>query len=442
MKMSERGLAAHTAVRASPERRRNRLPATALDKMMYQVQPVQDGQCRYVIAFDGRLDGSRLARAVELSLEAAPVLGCRFVPGPWLSRWERRAPGDSAVPFSQVESPHGQLEIDRFLSEPMNPMRGPQAAVRLIRSGRDVLCVKLHHMVTDATGLLDYVRMLGGLYRRHEIDPDHVPKVDPAGNRGLGRVLRGAGPRAVIRGCLRFRYPRSPWGFPRAGPDSGGAFAVRRIDAERVARLKDSGRARRAKLTDMLVAAFYCALIEFLDPPAGSRLPIERTLDLRRYLPCARADAICDLAGAYFPAIRHSPGVGFDGVLAEVQAAEARATAGHPWLGAALFLELLSLVPTVIQTRFARKRLERASSGEACPIFSNLGVIDPGALDFGDAAATDLAIFGPVVFPPHFQIVVYSFLGRLSIMSSFCPSAADPRLVEALLDRFLEALPA
>lgn len=423
---------------------KRRIRATALDKLMFQVHPFHDRQCRCVIAFDGRLDGPRMARAVELSLDAAPVLGCRYVSRPWQPRWERCSPPEAAAPFSLIHPQDAERETRGFLGEAMDPMRGPQVAVRLIRSGRDALCIKLNHLAADAGGLLDYVRVLSRLYRQLGIDPNHVPPAVTGEDRGQGQVLRGAGLRAIIQGCVHTRYPRSQWGFPRAGFDlSGRAFPVRRIGSERLARLKAYGRTDGVKFTDVLVAAFYRALCGLLDPPAGARLPVQLTIDLRRYLPSGRAGAICDLSGAYYPVIRHSPGDRFEATLRDVQAAVAKAKDGHPWLGSALFLELLTLLPSGLQTRIAQKIIgNELASGKAHPFLSNLGAIDPGIFDFGDAVAADLGMFGPVTFPPNFLITIYTFRDRLSITSSFCDTAVDPLLVGAFFDRFMEELPA
>ncbi len=420
------------------------LPATALDKLMYQVHPFHDGQCRCVITADGRFDGPRMARAVELSLDATPVLGSRYVCGPWQARWERCSPSRSATAFSQVRPPDPEREIDRFLGEPMDTTQGPQVGVRLIRSDRDALCVKLSHLAADATGLLDYIRMLNGLYRALRTAPDHIPPVAIAGDRGQRQVLRGAGLRALIQGCFHMRYPRTQWGFPRTGPDdSGRAFPVRRIGPERIARLRAYCRAEQASFTDVLVAAFYRALCDVLDPEAGARLPVQLTIDLRRYLPSGRTGEICDLAGAYYPVIRHRPGARFEETLGDVRASVAKARAGHPWLGTALFLEIASLLPSGLQSRLAQRIIGRElASGKAHPFLSNLGVIDPGTFDFGDVAAEELGLFGPVTFPPNFLISIYSFRDQLSITSSYCRTAVDPSLVDAFFSRFLDELPA
>ncbi len=421
----------------------SRFPAEALDKLMYLVRPMHDGLCQGVGSFDRSLDADRLERAVRLSLDVSPILGCKYVLAPWQNRWERCSPPDLASAFSQVEARDPEAEVQAFLAEPLDALHGPQVSVRLVRSSQDFVCVKLDHMAADATGTLDYVRLLGRIYSRLETEPDYRPAMitEP---RGLGQVLRAAGPLALLQACARFRYPRSDWGFPkRSGDLSGRAFVERRIDSERLASLKVYCREKGVKFADVLVTAFYRSLMHVLDPPARAKLPVQLTIDLRRYLPTGRADAICDLAGVYYPSIRHKPEAGFEQTLDDVQTAVAKARAGHPWLSQALFLELMSLVPARLQSGLGRMILRRESSSQhAHPFFSNLGVVDRGITRIGDATLTDLRLFGPTAFPPNFLLTVYKSREYLTLASSYCPTALDPALVDAFFAHFLAELPA
>jgi NRPS condensation-like uncharacterized protein len=427
-----------------PPRTRIRYPAQALDKLMYVVRPLHDAQCRCVITFDGHLDGERMAQAVKLSLRAAPILACRYVLGSWRSRWECCPDHEPAAAFSQVQTQDPRRELNDFMARPLDPMLAPQVAVRVVRADQDTLGLKLNHMVADAAGLLDCIRLLASIYRRLQVDPSYEPPAGDGGDRGTGQVFRRAGLRAMIEGCLRLRYPRSPWGIPAISADlSGQAFPIRRVGPDRVARLKAYGNAKHVTFTDVLLTAFFRGLTAILAPQAGARLPVQSTVDLRRYLPGGRADAICDLAGVYYPVIRHDPHAGFEQTLGNVRDATAKARAGHPWLGGALFLELANHLPTAWQLRLAQSVFARErSSGKARPFFANLGAIDPCGFDFGDVTVADLEIFGPLTFPPNLLITTYTFRDTLSITSGYCDSAVDPQLVDRFLDRFLAELPA
>jgi NRPS condensation-like uncharacterized protein len=420
-----------------------RIRATALDKLMYQVDTFHDGQCRCVFRFDGFAEVTKMARTVELSLRVTPVLDYRFVYNPWQFYWEKCSVSTGIVPFRFVDTLDPDKEITGILAEPMNPKQGPQVSVSLIRCGYDSLCVKLSHMVADAMGLLDYICILGNIYNQLLIDPGYIPPETTMGNRGQGQILKRVGIPALIKGIFLWNYPKSQWGFPKVSSNiSGRAFSVRIISQKRVTNLKAHCNKKGVKFTEFLIAAFYQALIDVLIPPSGARLPIELTIDLRQYLPSGKADTICDLAGAYFPVIRHTKGQGFEQTLQKVVSAVSRAKTGQPWLGSALFLELITIFPTFIQTWYAQKVMRQELTTETShPFFSNLGSVDHTIFDFGDLKAVDLGLFGPVSFPPNFLITVYSFQGKLYLTSSFCPTAADPQMVNRFFDCFVEHLP-
>jgi NRPS condensation-like uncharacterized protein len=422
----------------------DRIRASALDKLMHYTHHFHDGQCRCVIRFDGRIGISRLTRAVELSLKAHPILGYRFVYHPWKARWERNPFSNTRIPLRLIETSDADSETNRFLAEPIDSTEGIQVAVCLIRSEYDTLCIKLSHMVADAMGLLEYIRMLSHLYIELQFNPDYIPREAPKCKRGLGQVLRQAGITAMIKGFFNWCYPKSQWGFPQVNSDfSASAFPVRQIGKERLATIKTFCHEGGFKFTDVLTAAFYQALIDVLNPRPGSRLPVQMTVDLRRYLPAGKVQTICNLTGAYYPVIRYSKGRTYDQTLRDVAKAVSAAKAEKSWLGGIFFLELVGKFPSFVHTMWARRVIrQELSGGTSHPFFSNLGVIDPSIVDFLDVKTVDLGLFGPVSFPPNFLATVYTFRGELYINSSFCPSAADQQLADRFFDYFLKYLPA
>ena len=420
-----------------------RVRASSLDKLMYYSHLYHDGQCRCVIRFDERIDISRLTRAVGLSLKIAPILGYRFVYHPWKSCWEKGAHSNIGIPFRHVETHDPEKETGKFLSEPMDTKQGFQVSVCLIRSGYDTLCVKLSHMVADASGLLDYIRILSHLYNELQDNPDYIPRENPKCVRGLGQVLRQAGISVLIKGFCHWYYPKSQWGFPQVNSDfSASAFPIRQIGKGRLTSIKTFCHEKGVKFTDVITAAFYQALIDIIKPQPDSRLPIQMTMDLRTYLPSGKAGTICNLTGAYYPVIRYTAGETYDQTLRDVVKTVSAAKERKSWFGGVLFLEIMAMFPSFIHTLYARRVIKRElSGGTSHPFFSNLGVIDPSMVDFGELKAVDLGLFGPVSFPPNFLASVYSFRGQLYVNSSFCPTAADPQLVDQFLDNFLKYLP-
>lgn len=420
-----------------------RLPSVALDRLEHLVLAAADQQLHCVIRFAGRVDSDRLARAVRLTLNAEPVLGCRFVERPWRPFWERLAGLDERN-HCPVETPADpQTALMQYIVTPVNLAAGPQAQARLFRGDDDLLCVKLNHAVVDGGGLIEYASLLATLYRRLAVEPDHAPRPNLAGDRGQGQVFRRIPLPTRLAALRRSAIPPPGWGFPFSGSDlSGRTVLIRRVDAPRVAALRAHARDHGVSFNDVLLAAFFRAFCAVLDPPASVPLPVQVPVNLRRYLPNGRAGALCNLAGSIYPALRCEPGAPFAATLEQAHAAQAAAAAGLPGLGQALMLEAAMALPYALATRLAAATMAGSRTGKTHPFLSNIGVLDPAWVDFGDTAVADAYGVGPVLYPPGFFLALSTFRGVLTLATSFCHTAVEASRVARCLDVLVAELPA
>jgi hypothetical protein len=108
-----------------------------------------------VLKLDGRLDFVKLARAVRLSVDAEPVLGCRFVEAnpPYFKRLQDL---DSVEFCTMEETDDSEGALLRYLERPFSMDNDLLVKVHLIRTGEsDTLVVKLNHSCADGTGTKD-----------------------------------------------------------------------------------------------------------------------------------------------------------------------------------------------------------------------------------------------------------------------------------------------
>jgi NRPS condensation-like uncharacterized protein len=409
---------------------------------MYLARRLHDGQGRCILTFAEPLDVDRLTRAFRLSLEVEPILGCRFVAHPWRPFWQRREDLDHIS--SCMLSPSMDIERDAFsfLSAPMSPENDALIQMKLLRGRQDTLCLKISHMVTDGSGLLEYLQLLGFIYKQLAEKPDEIPGYLGTSSRGQGQVMRHAGIRQILRGCLHFTLPVTAWGFPMMSADfSGRTFIVRRIPPVRLDALKTFSRVHQVSLNHVLHTAFYRALFELLDPPFAGPLPIEATVNLRQYLPTGRAQRICNLAGAFFPSLTRISGESFAETVRRVQDLFNLAKIEQPWLGAAMGIESSFVFGFTVAdyiSRFIRKRVE--APGKMHPFFANFGSLDAKRIDFGPARITDLVMIGPIPYPPASILSVHSFNGAMVLTTGYCHTAIDTKIMQRFLDLFVAEL--
>jgi NRPS condensation-like uncharacterized protein len=419
----------------------SRFPASAQDQVNYLMRRGGNQQLHCVMTLDGQLDAERIAQAVRLSVEAEPVLGCRFVEHPRRPYWER-CDDLAHLPLCRViEAQDPEAAIWRFITTPIDSGIGARVQVRVFRSAGDILCVKVDHVAADIGGTKRYVYLLAEIYRRLAADPGYCPEPNLHGSRGQGQVLRQFQFWTLLKALLGSFNPPPAWHFPSQGSDhSSQTFAVRRIGPERFRSIKEYGRQFQTSLNEVLLTAFYRALFEIINPPTGVPLPVLVPVDLRRYLPEARAGAVYNLSGIVLPAISREEDAGFDDTLIQVQKAMQPLKTNNPGLGAAMLLELAFLPGFAPMQRMVSSPEDRLS--QTHPNLSNFGVIAQQQIDFDPVPVTDAYLLSPVLYPPGFMLGVSTYRQTVTFSVGFCDSATDRREVERFLNLFKTELPA
>jgi len=421
-----------------------RFPVAATEQLMNIAQIQHDSNIRWVIKFSGRIDASRMARAVRLSLDVEPVLGCRFVERKWRPYWERIAGIESCNPFT-VETVSGNDNgIHEFMAGTIDPASGPLVRVRLFRSDTDTLCIILHHMAADGVGIRRYAYLLAKIYRRLKQDKDYSPHPTSQNSRGIGRVLKQVPPMDILKGCLSFMYPRPVWSFPttRQKP-AGKIFLKRRITGDRFDNLMAYCKREGVTVNDALLAAYYRAMFRVTGVPENRNYPLQMTVDLRRHLTEGLEDTICNLSGTFYPSIRFLKTDRFKDTVEKTHAVMKKAKKKQPWIGSLVCLELVfgilgfSMAKRLFQAGMRREM----AAGKTHPYYAKGGIIDPETLRFDDAAISDVEIFGTVPYPPASMLAIYTFKNTMVFTTPYCSDSVDSHKMEEFLDEFLQEIP-
>jgi NRPS condensation-like uncharacterized protein len=326
------------------------------------------------------------------------------------------------------------------MAAPGDPRVDPLLRVLVLRSDVDMICIKLDHVVADASGLRDCAALISSIYARLANDSHFRPEVNRHKDRGFGQVLRQfsfADKAALLQ---RRRFKTSPWGFPAtSNVCTKRSFSFRRISADRLPALRAYRLAHRATTNDLLLTAFFRALFEIVDPPLGEPLAVQFAIDLRQYLPEGRAGSICNLASAVFPAIERRADERFDATLERVRDTMRAIEATHPGLRAAMFVEMVAK----LGLHLARKVSDVLVLGKdkmIVPVFSNLAGLGARA-DFGGPKIADGYLIGPIMFPRAFMLAL-SFSGTaINLSVGFCEPGTDRAAVERLLEIIDRELP-
>jgi NRPS condensation-like uncharacterized protein len=405
-------------------------------------------QIQAILKLDGRLNFDKLSRAVRLSVDAEPVLGCRFIEHnpPY---WRRLENIDKTMFCSIEETDNVEEAIHRFLESHLDMDNDPMVNVKLIRSGEyDTLGIKLNHTCCDGAGTKEYIHLLSHIYTR--IDGKngvYVPKPSVRSRKDHDRVFSTLGIKHPELDNSSVDAPRSLWPFPwkSGGQKNITPFVVCRLPYGQLDVLSKYGKERGATINDLILTAFYRAMFKMSHPPYGVPMDIAVTVDLRRYLPDHKAEAIRNLTGGVVTRIARLLGEPFEKTLSRevsVMNSKKNRNPGYQNATGAERMEKSNFHRTLAFSKFL-SHVSKISSQNCvfcAPGLSNMGIISKPLIKFGKNVVTEAYIIPPVVRAPGFLLVASSYNGILTLAAGYYKGAIRRRYIEKLLNKIKDEL--
>jgi len=420
---------------------RGSIAASVQDWFFSAVSHEHDQTTRLVLELDGRVDHPRLVRALGLVFEVEPIARSRLVEGFFRAVWEPREDLEPSAACLLASSSDPVRDVHDFMTTPVDPRGDPVVQVRVFRSTRDTVCVKVSHVAMDGGGLKQFVQKLTTLYRDIGSDGGRPTLPPVAVERRQSTALRSFSLGTRLRTFLTQPFHEKRWRFPfLKGTPSQITFSERPA-AITVPQLREAARARGASITDALFTAFVRAIFEETETPAHVPLPFTVAMDLRRFVPDPGILGMCNLSSLSWIELVHHPGAGIETTLAEVHDKLGAALADAPGVGLAIVMEITSVLGYRLFVAGNRLRILMARrEGREFPSLSNIGPIDNRLFDFGNTHITRARFYGPVIYPPTFYIVSGSFENSLYYTMSYPRSLVPGDLAEAILDRTVAEL--
>lgn len=421
-------------------------PARTSDYLVDYISDSSDMMIQLELDFDQRLDAGKMARAAELMMDAEPILGCRLVKTNRKLHWERLDEEKRAAFLIAKD----EQEYEAFKFGEIDTYKGPQLKVCLWRSpDGDRLLLKVAHQTADMGGVKEISAKLSEIYRNLAVSPDYRPEPNINGSRSLRQPLRHlpwyAYPYISVA-SLWIELPtfmhRSVQTLPRTDGASGARTYIHHaIPTARVSAIVDYSHAHNATVNDIFVTASLRALSNMGSWDKRSRLRLETTIDLRRYIPSRHGDAIANLSTMVFgwPSLGTDPGRDFADALNRITATT-RFGKSH-WIG----LENL-IVPTALFALLRgwpggygikiHKKLVDTVYYEHMPehCFSNGGPVASTDVDYGVQPRS--VRFLPPTFYPQLPLLfsLTGYNGSLTLSAGVYPAQKEDA------EKFFEAI--
>ena len=386
--------------------------------------------------FGGRLDPGQLGRAVRLTLDAEPVLGCAFRTDAFKPYWSRLPDLDGAEFFSVTETADPTSAMNAFQAEEIDDA-GPQVRVGLFRTPEDdLLGLKMSHVLADGQAAKQYAYLLADTYTHLGRDAAYVPDSNLA-RRPSGRDVLEHLTAEQRRDAKKAKSWVNPtWEIPaKADTGQGLTYLTLGIGPERFRALKSYGVARGATVNEVLLTAVFRACVRLFDPPTGVQHSLMCTADLRRYLPEPERLPISNISISGSLDIERVDGETFDQTLARVRdsmAAWAKTCYGAGPAANAEKLTTLGYQATKALLSAVFKLAGR--SRKTYPWFTNIGVIDEAKLSFDGGRPRSGHMFGPASRGPSVVPTISTYRDTLTVCMGFCERDFDRAVVQHVLD--------
>lgn len=405
-------------------------------------------QIQVIMKLNDRLDFDKLSRAVRLSVDDEPVLGCRFVEDdpPY---WKRLEDIDQTEFCSMEETTNVEETIERFLESRLDMDHDPMVKVKLIRSQEyDTIGIKLNHTCSDGAGVKEYIHLLAHIYSCIDCENgEYVPKPSVRSREDHERILNILGIESPKLDNSVVESPRTVWPFPwkSGGSKNVTPFVICRLPAGQLDILSRYAKERGATINDLVLTAIYRAMFKLSRPPYGIPMDIGLTVDLRRYLPDNKAQAIRNLSGGIILRIPRIHGESFEGTLSRVVTVMNRKKSTNPGYQCASGAELAEVFvfhQFLAFSRFVSKTSEILSqiSTFCSPGLSNVGLISKSLIKMGEHEVTDAYIIPPVIRAPGLMIVASGYNGILTLATGYYEGSIDRKLLEKLLNKIKSEL--
>jgi NRPS condensation-like uncharacterized protein len=432
----------------------NTFPTVQIDDMLSTIGMACDLQIHATIHFEDHINRDILKKAIRLSVDAEPVLGCHLEKISWKQQWKRCSDEKLNSIFDYKETSESEVEQLEYMRSAYSPYEDPALKALLIRSkSSDTLCIKLSHIALDGGGTKEYLKLLVNIYNQLLKDINFQPSSNYNGCRDFHQVTKSFSVkdrikniRLNVRDYITNIYPPKSWQYPKLGQSkkSESTYVFHELNTELVKSIKSFAMKNEVSLTDILMAAFYRALYQQISPKPKTPLRLGTTVDLRRYLKKKKGDALCNLAAMFYLNIGNGIGNNLLETAQKVAGRMEHHKKENIGMGDnryALFdqkfipfpvAKHLNLIHQVIKFIIGPKQVP--------PLLTYVGKLDHTLRMFKDSKICQAYISAPIAYSPVFFICLTGYGGQFTMCSGIRGSEEDQKLVKDLFKSVEEIL--
>jgi NRPS condensation-like uncharacterized protein len=239
------------------------------------------------------------------------------------------------------------------------------------------------------------------------------------------------------------------WSFPwEKGGSNTACVSFCRLPYGQLDAISKYAKSKGATVNDLILTAFYRAMLEMGQPIYGLPMEILTTVDLRRYLPDHKTQAIRNFSGSVSTKLSMSFNEPFAETLQRTAYIMKEVKKNYPGLQSAIGLERIEKLKYRDTLAYYQASPEAKKTnycplynGDRCvPTLSNLGYLSKSLIKLGSSTIVDAYIVPPVVRAPGLLLMASSYNSVLTLAIGYYKHTVSKENIEKLLNKIKDEL--
>ena len=413
------------------------------DKTQFFLSKFYDRMMHYAIFYDGKLDIDILKQAVKHVVDRVPVLHSKYMANPILPYWKicKNYTLDEMVETEEVEDL--EKSTYEFLKGEISHKNKLQFKCKVFTcKDKCSFATIVNHQCFDGSDykyvMFKIVECYNAIKKHGSADSVEIK----SGTRHLNQIYEHMEPAAAKKAKGLYNNA-SKTGIKETfkftdDKDCTKRFITKMMEPELFKAIKEKGKAAGASINDVLLAAYFRALIKEKGADITTPINITSMMDLRRHM-ITKDTVGCTNMTAFMPC-KLAEGIGetFEDTLIRVLVETTKqknddvaGLYGIPLLGLAYKLFWLDCIATfAIRLGYDNPLIQ----------MSNLGVMKGENVNFEGCTMYDCFITGAVKYKPYFQFTCVTREGNMKFCVAEKCSDNDEKLILSFFDSMLNEL--
>ena len=415
----------------------SKMKAQLWDKTQYFLSNFYDRMMHYAIFYDGELDIDIIRKSVKAVVDKVPALHSQYKPNWIRPYWKIRDDYtlEEMADFEEVEDL--EAATTEFLMGEVDNNNKLQFKCKVFKSkGKCSFATIVNHQCFDGSDYKYCMFKIVEYYNAFKRDGNIDKVVFKQGPRDLSQLYDNMEEEAAKKAKKLYSNPtnsgiKTTFRFTD-DKDCKKRLIMKMIPKELFEKAKAKGKATGASINDVMLTAYFRALVKEIGCKNDEPLNITSMMDLRRHMKNGDTIGVTNMT-AFMPC-KLSEGIGgtFEDTLARVQEQTLKQKQdnvtglyGLPLLGLAYKVFWIDCLAT-----FAIKL------GYDNPLIqmSNLGILKAEDVDFDGCHFYDCIMTGAVKYKPYFQFTCVTREGNMKFCVAERCSDKDEQLIRGFFD--------